>query len=369
MAGYESSCHINRFGRRVDMIAATGHDAQALQDYALLRRFGIKSARDAVRWHLIDSGGHYDFSSFIPMLNAARQQDIEVIWDLCHYGWPDDVDVFSAAFVDRFARFSKAVARLIADSSDSPPFFTPINELSFLPWAIGRGIIYPFVTGRDGELKRQFVRASIAAVDAVRSVDPRSRIVFGDPLVHVVTPRSRPELRQNAIVYREAQFEAWDMIYGRQHADLGGDPKYLDIVGANYYFSNQWEHCGERLRWEDSPRDPRMVPFSTLLEELYNRYSRPLFVAETSHWGIDRGRWLREVALEVQVARCAGVPIEGICLYPILNRPDWEDYNHWHECGLWEINPHDRSLTRVLNEPYAQELTMLQATLPALKNC
>jgi len=61
MAGYESSCHINRFGTRVDMIAVTQHDRQASHDYELLRGFGIASARDVVRWHLIDRGGCYDF--------------------------------------------------------------------------------------------------------------------------------------------------------------------------------------------------------------------------------------------------------------------------------------------------------------------
>jgi beta-glucosidase/6-phospho-beta-glucosidase/beta-galactosidase len=365
MGGYEASCHINRHGHRLDMIAVTQHDVQVRHDYEALRKLGIKTARDAVRWHLIDAGGRYDFSSFLPMLQAATDIGIEVIWDLCHYGWPDDLDVFSTAFVDRFARFSKAVARVIADSSDAVPFYTPINELSFLPWGIGRGVIYPFISGRDNELKRQFVRASIAAVDAARSVDPRARIVYADPIVHVVPPRDRPELAESAIVYREAQFEAWDMICGRSNPDLGGRSEYLDIIGVNYYYSNQWEHCGNRLRWEDTPRDPRMLPFRDMLAEAFARYRKPLFVAETGHYGSGRARWIREIAGEVYLAREAGVPVEGICLYPILDRPDWENFGHWHNCGLWDVHTNSEGLlVRALNADYAAELLSLSAATP-----
>ncbi len=346
------------------MIAVTQHDVQVRHDYDLLLKLGIKSARDAVRWHLVDSGGNYNFSSFLPMLEAASEMGIEVIWDLCHYGWPDDLDVFSAAFVDRFARFSKAVARVIADSGDAIPFYTPINELSFLPWAIGRGVMYPFVSGRDDELKRQFVRASIAAVDAVRSVDPRARIVFADPIVHVVPPRDHPELTESAIIYRNAQFEAWDMICGRSHADLGGSFNYLDIVGVNYYYSNQWEHCGERLRWEDRPRDPRMLPFRALLAEAFARYRKPVLVAETGHYGEGRAPWIREIAGEVHMARGAGVPVEGICLYPILDRPDWEDFAHWHNCGLWDIHANSNGfLERALDSDYYAEFLRLRSAV------
>src|SRR3712207_8963919 len=35
--------------------------------------------------------GRYDWSSFLPMLRAARDRGIQVIWDLCHYGWPENI--------------------------------------------------------------------------------------------------------------------------------------------------------------------------------------------------------------------------------------------------------------------------------------
>jgi hypothetical protein len=367
MAGFECACHINSRGQRLDMIAAVQHDLFAAQDYAMLQSAGIRSARDGIRWHLIDKGGRYDFSSFVPMLDAAVQNGIQVIWDVCHYGWPDGLDVFSAEFVDRFARFSAAVARVVADRSSDVPFYSPMNEISFLCWAACRDIIYPFAAGRDSELKLQLIRATLASCDAIRSVDPRARFVYPEPIVHVVPPRNRPELAADAARYCEAQFEAWEMMSGRLHPELGGDSKYLDIIGVNFYHANQWEHPTGRLRWEDTPRDDRWMPLHRMLAEVYERYHRPIFVAETSHFGSGRARWIREIADEVFQARMNGTPVEGICLYPILDRYDWENPNHWHNSGLWDLSLNgDGSYHRAINQEYAVEVKSAQEKLASI---
>ena len=156
------------------------------------------------------------------------------------------------------------------------------------------------------------------------------------------------------------------MLTGRMSPELGGHPRYLDIVAVNYYHANQWEHPGERLRWEDSPLDERWVPFCLLLSEVYERYRRPLFVGETGHFGEGRARWLNSIAAEVYQARSHGVPVAGVCLYPILDRPDWEDPTHWHNCGLWDLLPEDHGhLRRVLHADYAEALRQAQALLAA----
>ncbi|HRC76250.1 MAG TPA: hypothetical protein PLO33_11265, partial [Kouleothrix sp.] len=159
-----------------------------------------------------------------------------------------------------------------------------------------------------------------------------------------------------------------DMLAGRAHPDLGGAPRYLDVMGLNFYHANQWEHPGDdaeaRLRWEDTPRDKRWVPLHQLLAEVYERYRRPLFISETSHFGIGRGPWIAEIAAEVQLARAAGTPIEGICIYPILDRPDWDNLEHWHNSGLWDLRPDANGrLERVLDRAYAAELRRAQAQL------
>jgi beta-glucosidase/6-phospho-beta-glucosidase/beta-galactosidase len=85
-----------------------------------------------VRWPLIEKKpGLYDFSSLKPIATAAQKQGMQVIWTLCHYGWPDDLDVFSPEFVSCFAAFSQAVAIFLSQYSDGAPVFTPVNEISY----------------------------------------------------------------------------------------------------------------------------------------------------------------------------------------------------------------------------------------------
>ncbi|MBA2458622.1 MAG: hypothetical protein H0V43_06670 [Gemmatimonadales bacterium] len=367
LAGFESACHINRQGTRLDLVTATQHDRELEADYTRVRELGFAGVRESVRWHLVDGGRRLDFSTARHMLDAAGRQDVQILWTLCHYGWPEDVALLSSGFVERFARYCGAMARVVSDHGDEIPFYTPINEISFFAWAAGEmGLMYPFGVGRGAECKRQLVRAAIAGIEAIWEVDQRARIIHVDPLIHVVTPRGQPDLARAAADQRAAQFDAWDMLAGGLHPDLGGHPRYLDIVGVNYYHANQWEHPDQRMRWEDVPRDPRWVPLRHLLAEVYTRYGRPLVISETSHFGAGRGRWLREVADEARAARELGVPLEGLCIYPIIDRPDWEDPGHWHNSGLWDLRPvGDGRLERVPCVEYLEELREAQGRLSA----
>jgi hypothetical protein len=365
LGGFESAHHINRQGVRLDLVAATQHDVQVDEDYARLRNHGFLTVREGMRWPLIDRGRRLDFSSVMPMLAAAERHGIEIVWSLCHYGWPEDVSLYSAGFVERFARYAAAAARLISDRSDAVPFYTPINEISFFAWAAAeKGVMHPYELGKGGRMKAQLVRAAIAAMEAIWEVDPRARMLHVDPLIHVVPPAGRPDLARAAADQRASQFDAWDMLAGGFHPELGGHPRYLDIIGLNYYHANQWEYPDQRLRWEDTPRDERWVPLHRLLQEMFHRYGRPLVISETSHFGAGRARWLREVADEVRAARLLRVPVEGLCIYPIIDRPDWDNPEHWHNSGLWDLRPgHDQRLERQVCEEYLAELERVREVL------
>lgn len=367
IGGFESASHINRSGVRIDMVSATQHDVLVDEDYARLAAWGIQTAREGARWHLVETQRGFDFSSLRATVAAARRHRIQVIWALCHYGWPDDLDIMVPGFVDRFARYCGQVARFIADHTDGVQFYTPVNEISFLAWAAGeKAYIHPYREDAGRAIKEQLIRATIAGIEAIWAVDRTARIMHTEPLIHVVTPRGRPDLARAAADQRAAQFEAWDMLAGAMEPQLGGHPRYVDVIGVNYYHANQWEHPDQRLRWEDTPRDARWLPFSALLAEVYYRYWRPVVVSETSHFGAGRGRWIREVAEEVGKARQAGVDVEGLCIYPIIDRPDWEDPEHWHHSGLWDlVSRPDGKLERVLAADYAHQLRQAQAQLRA----
>jgi hypothetical protein len=351
MMGFECSCHCRADGRRLDGIAATGHDRFADQDYARARRLGIETVRDGARWHRIErSPGRYDFSSLLPMVRAAREAGVQVIWDLCHYGWPDGLDIFGPEFVDRFADYARAVARLVADETDEAPWYSPINEISFWSWAGGDvGYLNPCATGRGFELKAQLARAALAAMDAVWSVDPRARFLHCDPAIHIVADPKRPRMKAEAEGHRLAQFQAFDMIAGNLWPQLGGDPRYLDVVGLNYYPRNQWILDGPTVERDT----PLYRPLREILREVWERYGRPLVLAETGAEDCHRAGWLRYVAGEVLAARREGVPIHGICLYPVLDYPGWDD-DRYCPSGLWGYP--DLAGDREVHLPLVQEL-------------
>jgi hypothetical protein len=73
---------------------------------------------------------------------------------------------------------------------------------------------------------------------------------------------------------------------------------------------------------------------------------------------------LREMTDKIVLAVEAGVRVEGVCLYPIIDRFEWDNPSHWHNSGLWDLamNPAG-DFVRVLNDEYAAELWHSQLKL------
>lgn len=369
--GFECSTHKNRNGHRLDLVASTRHDQFALQDYQRFRKQNLRVAREGLRWHLVEqTPGRYDFSSALPIVRAARATGTQVIWDLCHFGWPDHLDIFKPEFVEALAHYGAAFAKWLSNEIHGPVFFVPINEISFFSWAAGdEGSFFPFVTGRGFELKTQLVRATIRTMDAIWSVTPSARFMHVDPIIHVIAALKRPEDKPAAEAYRISQFQSWDMIAGRLWPELGGQEKYLDIIGANFYPHNQWFYNlkgFQRIRrfTPISRKHPSYRPFREMLDELYGRYHRPIFISETGSENRIRAGWLRYVCGETRAAIENGVPIFGMCLYPILNHPGWADDRHCRN-GLWDYT--DDHGNRPIYQPLARELNRWQKVFDTLE--
>ena len=360
LGGFECSSHRRGDGRRLDLIAGTHHDLLATEDYRQLAEHGIRAARDGVRWHLVEAGapGHYDWSPVLPLLRAAEAAGVEVVWDLFHYGWPDGLDIFAPAFIDRFARYAAAFARLHLEGTGRAPRVCPVNEISFLAWCGGdMGRINPRTEGRGGELKRQLVRAALAGADAVRAAAPGALVFAIDPIINI-HPQPGQDPRP-VETYNGYQWEAWDLLTGRTEPELGGHAGAFDVLGVNYYWNNQWLDEAEPL----SPFDAaRFVPVHKLFARAHARYGKPIFLAETSIEGWPRAGWLRFIAEEVREAIRQGVPMEGICLYPVLSHMGWDE-DRYCPNGLFELEPkHGR---RLVHAPLAEELRRQQAEFAA----
>jgi hypothetical protein len=355
MAGFECSSHRRRDGVRLDLIRATAHDRHAPGDYAACAALGLLTVRDGLRWHLIETApGVYDWSSWLPMVEAARAAGVRVIWDVFHYGSPDFIDQRSPEFIPAYAGFAAEAVRVHRGATGEAPLICPINEISFFTWAVETGYFPPEDTKKGGWFKRQLVRAALAGVEAMRAAEPDTKFVWAEPLIHVAPrDRSRAE-KKRAENYRLAQFEAYDLLTGRAEPELGGRPDAVDVIGLNFYPHNQWYYDGPTIPMGHH----EYRPLADMLAEAASRFGKPLFLAETGAEGSGRPAWLHYVCGEVRAAMARGVDCRGICLYPVTAYPGWDNSRH-AEVGLFST-PHADG-TRRLCAPLADEMERQRA--------
>jgi beta-glucosidase/6-phospho-beta-glucosidase/beta-galactosidase len=366
LSGFECSTFLWKDRKRRDLVAETRHREHALEDYRMLHDLGIAVAREGIPWPLVDRPSGYDFSPIAPMLEAMRQTRITPIWDLCHYGYPDGLDPFSEQFCARFANYCRAAAEHVSRHLPGPYFFTPINEITFFAFCGGEwGWVAPYRNTRDDRMKLRVAlcKAAICGVNAIREVLPDARMVHVDPLVQVIAPPDRPDLKDAA--HHETfvdTFVAWDILSGKTHPELGGSPEILDIVGVNNYSFGQMEYREQGPHQALDPGHPGIQPLCTLMARVWERYRRPIVIGETSGMNQGRPEWLRDVMNEAMAAVNQGMDLHGICLFPGVDMPDWHT-GEWLHNGICDLVEDNGELRRVPFGPYVDELRRWQKEL------
>jgi len=361
MGGFECADHINRSGTRINLLHETAHSEKVYTDYALLVQAGIKTVREGICWSDVETIPYaYDFTEVRRRIDAANYFGIQQIWDLCHFGYPDDLIPTHPLFADRFSTLCLAFATFFKAYTDNTLYVIPINEISFLSWHSGdmRGTV-PFAVNSGFDIKYHLCKAAIKGIETLKKVIPDCRILTIEPLIRIHDNVFCPDA-ERVHQMNEDQYQAMDIIGGYMCPELGGDPSYLDILGFNYYYNNQWVHYGPTLVWDDE-NEPG-TKLSTLLDMAYRRYQRPIVLSETGHFGEDRAKWMRYITDECKQALFNGVELEGICIYPVIDRPDWDDLSYYSNCGIWDFG-HGKE--RVVHEPY---YAMVQTCIAEIEN-
>jgi hypothetical protein len=342
MGGFECADQQNAFGERVDLIELTGHDRFIDEDYKRLRDIGIHTIREGIRWSRVEkSPFQYDWSQVEDIIIRARENDIEVIWDICHFGFPDDLTPLHPMFARRFSHLCKAfVEKYRSLCPEGELIITPINEVSFLSWLGGdaRGTS-PYCVNQGWEVKYMLMKAYIEGIERMKEADPGIRIMVTEPLIHIVSPDlSNAELVLHADKKHQEQFQVLEILSGKMCPELRGKPEYLDIIGVNFYCDNQWTVSDHQyIPWDATPASPFWRSLHSLVNEVFIRYGRPIVISETSMAGEKRYEWLQMISQECVSILNSGIPLLGCCIYPIIDRPDWDFPLNWHHSGVWDI--------------------------------
>jgi hypothetical protein len=203
LSGFECSTFNWKDRGRRDLSAELQHYEHADEDYRMLAELGIGVAREGIPWPLVDKGnGEYDFSLIDPFLDAQRRHCVLPIWDLCHYGYPDDLDPWSPTPSSPASPLTPAPPRLCGGARPPRPALLHPHQRADLLGLYGRRVGLVRAVRQDRRDRRrwttQLATADIAAVKAIRADFPDARMVHIDPLIWVVPPRDRPDLADEA---------------------------------------------------------------------------------------------------------------------------------------------------------------------------
>ncbi len=352
---------------RMDLLKETKHDIFIKRDYQLLKELGIKTVREGLSWSQIDvPNTSYNFSRFETMMQAASEEGIQQIWSLNHFDIPDDLDPFSEEFSIRFAKYARAAIKIIRKyQPQGTIYICPINEISFFSFMGGHnGGWHPFIQFEGDDFKEALVKAAIAAMDAIWEEDKEVTFIHVDPFVRQIL-KEPINLTKEFIHYHhlKSRFAMWDMISGKKKPELGGDPKYLQMIGINYYLDNQSWIEGTDLFDKETMQtipldDPDRIHLREMIKEVYSRYNVPIIISETGGYGDLRQQFWTRMLKEVDDCLKERLPLEGLCVYPIIDRPDWDDpyLRKLTNSGLWDFvdgdpfkerEPHQDSIEQI----------------------
>lgn len=197
----------------------------------------------------------------VARLVAARQGGVQAIWDLSHYHRNQDPA--------RCAHIAAEAALAVNDQEKL--WLCPVNEPS----------LYPVLAGMP---RHEAIGMAVTMARVAPDYYPGVGILKNDPITGSANGSSKP-------------------------VDV-------DVIGINYY-----------------PHTAR-TSLTKILLTTWCRYRKPIMVSETSwhdghpvhhcwHPGLHKGGWLRYVLGQVDVAKCHGAVVVGVCWYPVVDCPPW----------------------------------------------
>jgi beta-glucosidase/6-phospho-beta-glucosidase/beta-galactosidase len=369
-----------------DVAETTEHDVRWREDVELMARSGVTRLRLPVRWHRIEATqGIYDWRETDQVLGHLHDRGFRPIVDLVHHtSYPSWLrnGFADARFADAYVRFADAVAQRYPWI----PEYTLFNEPFSTLFLSGHEAIWPpYRAGLEGfvELVRNVLPAVTRASRMYRDLLPDARHVYVDTCEqHYGAGVAGSEY---AVMANDRRFFVADLFLGRSQDDSaflpsileagGGDlleiePGVIDVLGLDYYAHCQWDFPDQG---PGSVPASRPVPLSAQITAYWERFGLPCLLSETNIRGYasDRASWLKYTLEQCEIARDAGVPMDGLCWFPFVDSADWGSLLHRCEgsidpVGVYWLDEHlDRRSSSMSRAYVAAASGVRSADLPA----
>jgi len=354
--------------RTLDEYELTQHYRFWREDIDRVRDLGVQMIRYGIPWYKVNPAPRkFEWEWVDSVLDyIVNKCGLELMIDLNHYNCPLWIanEFVNSSFPQRMAEY---VHEFASRYKKIVRFYNPYNEPVVNAWFSGeRGEWPPYLHGEDGFVKvlLNLARAVVLTINAIKEVDPRSRIVHIEGSVSETAENK--ELEAIADLRTEKSCLLYDLVSGRlkenhplysylrdngtTEKDLDwfqDNPIKLDIIGLNYY--PQLSHSV--LFWRNSEIViKRAVGGKEQLKERFLRYHkkyrRPIILSETSFFGRseEKARWLEDSCSVIKKLRSQGVPIIGYDWWFMIDSIGW-DYK-WGQGDPREyigfLHPHGR---------------------------
>lgn len=379
-------CAVNRVkDQYLDQCEKNGHYTRPgdLEAFAALK---AEKIRYPCLWEKVapHAPTEFDWTWLDQQLGRMRELGLSPIAGLLHHGsGPKYTSLIDPEFPEKFAAYAGAFAERYPWIED----YTPIDEiLTTARFSCLYGHWYPHLKNDKAFMRALFhqVKGTILAMEAIRKVNPRARLIAIDDLGRA---QSTAKLEYQARFENERRWLGFDLLCGRMNeshplfrksiikngltadeiAWLQEHPCKPDIIGLNHYLLSSrfldhrlelypsWSHGGNRrhsyadVGAVDVGQTEVPTPESLFLEA-WHRYHIPLAITEVHIRGHreDQMRWLHEIWTAAQSLQKRGVDIRAITAWSLLGNYDWHKLctvtENFYEPGVFDLRSDDQSV-------------------------